>query len=86
MTQSPSPQPNRQRDPLLKLAMDAIQGSKLTEPLGLLAHAFVKEGEIDKDGVLQYKLYNPDSTTPVKAVVVPFTLQIASLMYLHQIH
>ena len=48
-----------------------------------LAYAFLKEGEIDKDGVLQYKLYNPGSTTPVRAAVVPFALQIASLMYFH---
>ena len=57
--------------------MDAIQGSKLTEPLGSLAHTFVKEGEIDKDGVLRYNLYNPGSTTPVKAAVVQLALQMA---------
>ena len=73
-------------NPPLKLAMDEIQSSELTEPLGLLAHAFIKEGEIDKEGVLRYKLYNPGSATPVKAAVVPFALKIALLMYFHQVH
>ena len=73
-------------DPPLKLAMDALQGEALTEPLGSLAHAFVKEGEIDAAGILRYKLLQPGSTTPVKAAVVPFALQIAALMYFHQLH
>ena len=64
--------------------MDALQGEELTEPLGSLAHAFVKEGEIDADGILRYRLFQPGSTTPVKAAVVPFALQIATLMYFHQ--
>ena len=72
-------------DPPLKLAMDAIQGNELTEPLGPLAHAFVKEGEIDSHGVLRYNLWTPGGH-PVKAAVVPFALQIAALMYFHQVY
>ena len=61
-------------------------GSVSVAWLGSLTHAFVKEGEIEKDGVLRYKLYNPGSTTPVKAAVVLFALQVALFMYFHQIH
>ena len=72
-------------DPPLRLAMDSLEKVPLTEPISKAAHPLLMDGEI-VDGVLKYKFFADGEKTPRYLTVVPFALQIPTLLYFHYKH
>ncbi|MEE2954779.1 MAG: reverse transcriptase domain-containing protein [Pseudomonadota bacterium] len=70
-------------DPPLRLAMDALNKVELVEPVSKTAHPFVQDGLIE-NGLLKYKLFANRENSPRHLTVVPFVLQIPTLLYFHQ--
>ena len=69
-------------DPPLRLAMDTLNKVPLTEPISKAAHPFVQDGLIE-NGLLKYKLFTNRETEPRHLTVVPFALQLPTLLYFH---